>query len=291
MAGGGSLRLAVGPGLGFRLEDQPEALIRRAAELLDRFVVGDDPADPPPIRITAEVPPVGVPAGSALVVAPPVEVRRMGELIFYDTPEILGWCDVRAGRGGVVAADPTGPQIERFVDQVLCAMLFELAPGRGWLGIHAAAVAFGGRGILLPGASGTGKSTIFAHARAAGLDVLSDDLVWLRQSGEGFRLHAFPRGDRPAAAPTADDVPLVAIVCPAIAPRAWSERVPTPLAETLGVLLTQSGFLGAGSAAGDRFRLLVRAARSVPGYRLEAGSDHRRVPALLREILAREGRG
>ncbi len=287
MAAGSSLSLAVGPGLGFRLEDQPGLLIRRAAGLLGRFVGRDDRAAIPLLRITAEAPPEGVrPAGPILVAAPPVEVRRAGDRILFETPGVLGWCDVRAGRGGVVAGGATGLEIERFVDQVLRAMLFELAPGRGWLGIHAAAVAAAGRGILLPGPSGAGKSTVFAHARAGGLGVLSDDLVWLRPSAEGFRLHAFPRGGaRPATAPTVDDVPLGMIVCPVVVARARSELSPLTLAETLEVLAAESGFLGPGSAAGDRFRLLVRVAGSVPGYRLEAGSDRRRVPALLRALV------
>jgi hypothetical protein len=48
--------------------------------------------------------------------------------------------------------------------------------------LHAAAVHRHGRAVLLMGPSGTGKSTIAYAAHAAGLDVLSEDIVWVQMS-------------------------------------------------------------------------------------------------------------
>jgi len=57
--------------------------------------------------------------------------------------------------------------------------------------IHAAAVAFDGRGFLLPGPSGTGKSTLAAWLDDQGFACLSDEIIGVSLSGT--RLLAFPR--------------------------------------------------------------------------------------------------
>jgi hypothetical protein len=46
--------------------------------------------------------------------------------------------------------------------------------------IHAAAIARGGRAVLLAGHSGAGKSTLAYLAHTAGIDVLSEDHVWVQ---------------------------------------------------------------------------------------------------------------
>lgn len=277
----------VDPGLSFRLENQPERLRRRIAAFLGFFADREDP-DFDPIRITADPPPRGASAvGPPLVDAPPIEIRRAGEVIFFEAPGVSGWCQASRGRGGLTIEDPPGSLLDHFLQRAFGAMLFELACARGWLGFHAAAVAAGGHGILLPGKSGAGKSTICRHARRFGLDVLSDDLVWLRPAAKAFRLYAFPHGpaDPP---PAADDMRLEAIVCPEIVERPDSRLRLLGLPGALDVLAEQSGFLTSGPAAGERFLVLVRLAGSVPGYRLEAGNVRVGVPALLERLVEDE---
>jgi hypothetical protein len=46
--------------------------------------------------------------------------------------------------------------------------------------LHAAAIARGGRAVLLAGESGSGKSTLAHLAHTAGMDVLSEDRVWVQ---------------------------------------------------------------------------------------------------------------
>jgi hypothetical protein len=57
--------------------------------------------------------------------------------------------------------------------------------------IHAAAIARNGRAVLLAGPSGSGKSTLAYMAHAAGIDVLSDDKVWVQRE-PAFRLWGWP---------------------------------------------------------------------------------------------------
>lgn len=57
--------------------------------------------------------------------------------------------------------------------------------------IHAAAVARDGHAVLLAGPSGSGKSTLAFVAHTAGLDVLSDDRVWV-QLTPTFRVWGWP---------------------------------------------------------------------------------------------------
>ncbi|MBL9037020.1 MAG: hypothetical protein JNG84_00770 [Archangium sp.] len=57
--------------------------------------------------------------------------------------------------------------------------------------IHASAVAFGERGLVASGVSGTGKSTLARHALASGAELLSDEIAQLfpdgRLAGTPFR--------------------------------------------------------------------------------------------------------
>ena len=53
------------------------------------------------------------------------------------------------------------------------------ARSQGLVSLHAACVGQAGRGILLMGASGSGKSTVTLHCVLRGLDILSEDSVFV----------------------------------------------------------------------------------------------------------------
>jgi hypothetical protein len=53
---------------------------------------------------------------------------------------------------------------------------------QGLAALHAACVGKGGRGMLLMGASGAGKSTVALHSLLRGLDFLSEDAVFVQPS-------------------------------------------------------------------------------------------------------------
>ena len=58
--------------------------------------------------------------------------------------------------------------------------------------LHAAGLALHGKGVLVPGASGSGKSTTSVTLVRAGFDFLSDDTVFLTSSADGIWVAGFP---------------------------------------------------------------------------------------------------
>lgn len=87
----------------------------------------------------------------------------------------------------------------------------ELAPGH----LHASAVRMAGKGVLLLGASGTGKSSLALHLMGLGAELIADDGVTLLADAAGLRVA------RPEAAPAlieARGVGLLHAACAAGAP-------------------------------------------------------------------------
>jgi len=79
-------------------------------------------------------------------------------------------------------------------EQMRCALfpVYDLTLRRGGLPLHCALVEQGGRGVLLVGRSGVGKSTACRRLPPR-WDVLGDDLALaVRRSGGGFAVHPLP---------------------------------------------------------------------------------------------------
>jgi hypothetical protein len=66
-----------------------------------------------------------------------------------------------------------------------------LDKSRDGVTLHAGVLAWKGRGILVPGAIGAGKTTFTAWLASQGLDFLTDEMVWVPTGTD--MLHAFPR--------------------------------------------------------------------------------------------------
>jgi hypothetical protein len=64
-----------------------------------------------------------------------------------------------------------------------------MAAGQDVIALHAAAVAAGGRAVLVCGDSGAGKSTFAAFAAAGGLEVAVDEPALVRHAGGDRRVH------------------------------------------------------------------------------------------------------
>jgi HPr Serine kinase C-terminal domain len=97
-----------------------------------------------------------------------------------------GWIDVAVtGRGPGDATVAVNP--------VLTLALIETVKRVGRFSLHAAAVELGGRGVLVAGPSGVGKSTLTVALVRAGAGFLSDDTVFLtRAAGGGLEVHGLP---------------------------------------------------------------------------------------------------
>ena len=193
-----------------------------------------------------------------------------------------------------------------------------------WLGdhgrhvVHAGMVAWHGRGALIAGGGGAGKSTTVAACACAGLSYLGDDAIALERLSEGgfvghsvfgsallepamlARLPSLAAGvatstaaadgkrlvvlaralpDAPAGA-----APVAAIVLPRVRGGERSDHAPVRPAEALRALApsTLAKRFGRGR---DVLAQLARLVEHVPCYRLDVGSDLDEVAASVRAIL------
>jgi hypothetical protein len=182
--------------------------------------------------------------------------------------------------------------------------------------LHGGLVSLGGRGALLAGQSGSGKSTVAFAALVEGLDYLGDDCVAIRWPGalveghsvfacgclEHDHLERFPGAWRGATDPTGEKAvltaaavaarPLVAsttirsVVVPRITGGTDVRIVPIAAPAALLALAPSSIVKRAVPAAGALARM-TRLVKSVPCFRLEMGAVERIGPAvraLLEEV-------
>ncbi|MCL4474398.1 MAG: hypothetical protein M1455_10780 [Actinobacteria bacterium] len=105
---------------------------------------------------------------------------------------------------GSIVADPDAGLAVAFVDSDMAAcswsiahviffpMWAQLLKTRGVFPIHAAGLQRNGKGILFPGRSGCGKSTMSLHLLRNGYKLLGDDTVFVRKSEKGAEMLFFP---------------------------------------------------------------------------------------------------
>ncbi|HEX5726406.1 MAG TPA: hypothetical protein VFX98_13115 [Longimicrobiaceae bacterium] len=125
---------------------------------------------------------------------PPLDVRRLagGALLLRYRDGVRFVLDA-AGRE-VWADWPAAHGLDYAATYLVGPVLGLLLRLRGVLALHAAAVAVGGRALVLAGPAEAGKSTLAAAFARAGHPVLADDVAALDEAGGGFRvLPAFPR--------------------------------------------------------------------------------------------------
>jgi len=190
---------------------------------------------------------------------------------------------------------------------------------RGVRVLHAAAVAEGGQALLLPGASGSGKSTCATFCVDAGLQYLGDDAVALEENGSGrFVVHSLYGGarmwpeagrllsgwSRDAIEPhsSGDEAKLLlfvgrrhrnrlvpqarvaAIAFPRVVGRGETCLRPLHAVAAVRALVATSLFLSFRPEASDMDQML-RLVRSLPAYSLELGSDRSQIAAVVRGCL------
>ena len=223
-----------------------------------------------------------------------------GMLTLLDPAAGLGLMWIRDARD-VDPGDRAGP-----LRQLLAAWFSE----PGWCMTHAGAVGSEGRGVLLGGRGGSGKSTTTLLCLQAGLDFAGDDYVLVDAGAAptpqahslyatakltdpaAVRLPALERafeagrpGDK-AMAFLVEHVPerlcrrldLTALALPVVTGRRDTRVVPITAAEALRGLAPSTVFQHGGG--GKRtLEVLARLTRRLPCHRLELGSDVERIPA------------
>jgi hypothetical protein len=124
-----------------------------------------------------------------------VRCYRHGGELWYESSDATVVLDPESGTAeghlSPAGAIPSG-QWRAQGDAVFTFSLLELLRHRGLFHLHAAGLARDGRGVLLAGNTGAGKSTLTVSLVRAGWDFLSDDAVLLRTSPEGVEALSLP---------------------------------------------------------------------------------------------------
>jgi hypothetical protein len=195
--------------------------------------------------------------------------------------------------------------------------LIEMLKRRGLYSLHAGGFSANGKCLLIPGTSGSGKSTLTVASLRANFDYMSDDMVFLVDRPDGFRVLAFPEAvdvsDQTASffpelsfllsspkrpgwrkrqihpiqvygAKVATEARPAAIVIPRIAKAETSVVSRMDPDEALlemvpNVLLTEANSCRA------HLEALSQLVKSTPCYHLETGRDFDQLPVRFRELL------
>lgn len=146
--------------------------------------------------------------------------------------------------------------------------------------IHAAGMAIGGKGILLVGHSGAGKTTAARMLRNRG-EVLCDDRIIVRRRQEGLRIHGtWSHGD--LADVSADSAPLSAII---FLEKADANRL-VPVKKGIETARLLAQYIVKPLVTADWWEkilaLIETMAQEVPAYRLQFDKSGRMVDAITK---------
>lgn len=215
-------------------------------------------------------------------------------LMLWDDERRVGCCWF-AGVGGVTRWDRAAP--------LRTALHFALAGPHRQL-VHGAVVGSGGRGVLLAGPGGSGKSTTTLACLQAGMQVVGDDYAAVDFTAEPARAWNLYRsikvGERETGAGGCDhrrtlilgeDLPgaptemleLAALLLPRVAGGPHSSVSTATPAQALRAL-APSTLLQIPQEKQPSMGLLAQLARTVPAYHLNLGAD--RGVEVIRGVLA-----
>ena len=186
-------------GIGLEVAADHPAIIDGLESCLRHFV--EPRTVPPEIRMDWRSVPsvedhlVQKPPGHSRHVYDPLEgeVVYVGNQLFVnygDRGRVL--CDPEQGRACVSILES---EVENawFVSHPMFMLAFmELLKHRGLYSLHAAGLCSEGRGILFPGTSSSGKSTLAVALLREGLGFLGDDTVFIAREQDGLTIRSFP---------------------------------------------------------------------------------------------------
>jgi hypothetical protein len=133
--------------------------------------------------------------------ARPIYESDMGQVLYSESADrlfissvwpIQAVCDPRAGETTISIQGDVAPHLWALSHPLLTIPLIEKLKRRAHFSLHAAAVARGGKGLVIPGSSGAGKSTLALALARAGFDFMGDDMLFLVRTGAGLRALALP---------------------------------------------------------------------------------------------------
>ncbi len=203
-----------------------------------------------------------------------------------------GSCDVTCGGTAVVR----GVEPSRALDALETKLRHWVAEkARDRIFVHAAVVAAGGRALLVPGASRSGKTTLAAALVRAGALYYSDEYAVLDLDG---RVHPYPKrlsvridgGTEVVETPVAElggvtgraPIPVALIVLTHhVAGAAWAPRELTPAEGALGLL---ANTVVARTRPADSLRTLQAACRTATVLEGDRGEAQATAAALLHEL-------
>jgi len=155
------------------------------------------PSAEPDLRIELLDVPVAPPPGDGRPVydapAGPVLYFEDADELFVDYQQRLQWrCHPVSGMTSmsIPGRDPEDHWLA--AHPLLTLALMEVMKRRRRYSVHAACVSRAGRGIVLAGTSGAGKSTTAVGLARAGMLLLSDDMVFLEPRVGGLDVLGFP---------------------------------------------------------------------------------------------------
>jgi hypothetical protein len=112
--------------------------------------------------------------------------------ISYYRDRVRALCDLARGHAWLSYLEPDNLSLYLASHTFVTLPLIELLKRRGMYTLHAAGLSINGRGFVLPGNSGAGKTTLAVALVRAGFDFLSDDLLFLRPGRHSLRMLGFP---------------------------------------------------------------------------------------------------
>ena len=296
------------------------------AELEQRLAPAFAHLGPPPAGSTPSLNIDALDRGAAPtpVPPPPWDLDRYGtreRIVGLDDDDLLARFDsghgllstYRPGSGRATFVTGSADDVPRWVVRMpFRHLLGWWADEVGCTLVHAAAVGGNGACVLLPGASGSGKSTTALAAAEAGLDFLGDDLCLLDPTSPGGPTAHALFGWAKAEADAVERIPalgarivateehqsllrppnlvrsarVVGIGLPHVAGGTTSSTRPATPAEALFALAPSTLVEGNGAGKGS-FAILARLSRTLPAAHLDLGTDMGGVATAVADLAER----